>query len=63
MVRQGYIPSVLFSAALGGLVGAIRKTWMPVAFGMGTCAFMVLVYELAIRSAQQQIFDGEPVIF
>lgn len=50
-IRVGYIPSVGFSIILGSVVGALRKTWMPIAFGLGTSAFMIIVYELAIRTA------------
>lgn len=49
LIRAGYIPSVIFSIALGGIVGAIRKTWLPIAFGLGTSTFMVFTYELALR--------------
>ena len=50
-IRLGYIPSVLFSAVLGGIVSKIRHNWLPLAFGMGTCGFMLTVYEMAIRTA------------
>ena len=64
MIRQGYIPSVAFSIVLGGIVGAIRKTWLPVAFGLGTSGFMIFVYEMAIRGAQAkqgEVWIGSPI--
>lgn len=54
-IRMGYVPSVIFSLALGGIVGAIIKSWLPVAFGIGTSAFMVATYEIAMRSAPPAI--------
>lgn len=49
LIRLGYIPAVTFSVALGGIVGAIRHSWLPIAFGLGTSAFMVFTYEMALR--------------
>ena len=50
-IRIGYIPSVLFSLVLGGIVSKIRHNTLPLAFGLGTCAFMIGTYEVAIRTA------------
>lgn len=51
LIRVGYVPSVIFSVALGSIVGAIIHSKMPLAFGLGTSAFMVAVYEIALRAA------------
>ncbi len=51
MIRAGYVPSLVFSLALGSVVGMLRKTWLPIAFGLGTAGFMILTYEQAIRTA------------
>ena len=48
-IRIGYIPSIGFSIALGTIVGAITKSRLPIYFGLGTSAFMCLVYEIALR--------------
>lgn len=48
-IRAGYIPSIAFSLALGGIVGAIIKSKLPILFGLGTSSFMVGVYEVALR--------------
>lgn len=50
-IRLGYVPSVAFSVALGGIVGAIIHSWLPIAFGLGTSGFMIGVYEVALRTA------------
>lgn len=51
MIRRGYIPAVTFSLGLSSIVGYIRKTWLPVAVGIGTSIFMIGVYEYALRTA------------
>lgn len=51
MIRKGYVPSVVFSGLLGGTIGALIKSKMPFVMGMVTSAFMVGVYEIALRTA------------
>lgn len=53
LIRAGYLPSIAFSVALGSIIGLFRKTWLPIAFGLGTSAFMVTIYEAAIHMPPQ----------
>lgn len=54
MIREGYIPAVVFIGVLGGVVSLLVKSKMPLLFGLGTSTFMVIVYEAAIRSTPNE---------
>lgn len=49
MVREGYLLASVFSLALAYIVSKMVKSWNPLYFSMGTIAFMIAVYEWALK--------------
>ncbi|MEM2905030.1 MAG: hypothetical protein QW587_04745 [Candidatus Bathyarchaeia archaeon] len=58
-IRLGYIPSVIFSLGLGGIVSLLVKDKLPILAAAGASVFMITVYELSLRAP---ILTGEPQI-
>ena len=48
-LRSGYVPAILFNAALGGTVSALTKNSKPLIFALIVCVAMVFLYEGAIK--------------
>jgi len=49
-IRDGEMIGTIFALALGGVVSALTDSAIPIIFGAITAAFMVAVYEWALRT-------------
>ena len=49
-IREGYIPAIIFSLLISGIVAKIIKNPLPIFMAILTDAFMIGWYEWALRS-------------
>ena len=49
-IREGYVLATVFAFVLAGIVSLIARSPLPVIFAVFTVAFMIAVYEYALRS-------------
>lgn len=57
-LRSGYTPAIAFNLALGGLVSVLIKDWKPLILSSLISAFMVSLYEGAIRQEEPITQEG-----
>jgi hypothetical protein len=53
-LRSGYVPAVGFNIALGAVISALVRSPWPLLAGIAVSAFMVAMYENAIRQAEAE---------
>lgn len=57
-LRSGYTPAILFNLALGGTVSMLTKNYTPLVISGMVSAFMVILYEQAIKEIKSEVKNG-----